>query len=222
MKIGRLFPDLLATLGRASSPEIGVARGIKRLVRLTGASTARLTFTGGQGPAIDLVAGARPGSALATWLGERDATPPRRMRVETLRERPPGWKGPGRPLLLRAPLGPPSHPLGTLMLLGRRFRGGALPSSFPLEFGLALEQVWRLHWRTLRLTVINEVAQLTAGAHALEQVYEAVARALGRLVRFDVLSVTLIDTERGEFQLVTVSPGLGIPETRTDRFPLEG
>ena len=40
MKIGRLFPDLLATLGRASSPEIGVARGIKRLVTLTGAPPA--------------------------------------------------------------------------------------------------------------------------------------------------------------------------------------
>ena len=49
MKIGRLFPDLLATLGRASSPEIGVARGIKRLVTLTGASAGRLTFWGGPG-----------------------------------------------------------------------------------------------------------------------------------------------------------------------------
>src|SRR3990172_8133870 len=110
MKIGRLFPDLLATLGRASSPEIGVARGIKRLVTLTGASAGRLTFSGGPGPSVDLLAGARPGSALATWLGELDATPPRRMRVETLREPPPGWKGPGRPRLLLAPLRPPPHP----------------------------------------------------------------------------------------------------------------
>ncbi len=222
MKIGRLFPDLLTTIGRASSPEIGVARGIKRLVRLTGASAGRLTFSGGPGPSLDLLAGARPGSALATWLGGLDATPPRRMRVETLREPPPGWKGPGRALLLRAPLGPPAHPLGTLLLLGRRFRGGALPSSFPLEFGVALEQVWRLNWRTLRLTVINEVTQLTAGAHVLEQVYEAVARALGRLVRFDLLSVTLLDTERGEFQVVTVTPRAGGSEITTERILPEG
>ncbi|MGH6954040.1 MAG: hypothetical protein ACREGL_07660, partial [Alphaproteobacteria bacterium] len=100
MKIGRIFPDLLAALGRASSPEIGVARGIRRLVRLTGASAGRLTFSGGPGPSLDLLVGARPDSALATWLGGRDATPPRRMRVERLREPPPGWKAPGRPLLL--------------------------------------------------------------------------------------------------------------------------
>jgi two-component system NtrC family sensor kinase len=219
MKIGRLFPDLLATLGRASSPEVGVARGIKRLVALTGASAGRLTFSGGPGPSIDLLAGARPGSALAVWLHERDATPPRRIRIETLREPPPGWKGPGRPLLLSAALGPPAHPLGALLLLGRQFRRGALPSSFPLEFGLALEQVWRLHWRTLRLTVLNEVTQLTAGAHALEQVYEAVALALARLVRFDLLSVTLLDTEREEFQVVSITRSAGAPEITTERIP---
>src|SRR3990172_2379748 len=122
MKIGRLFPDLLATLGRASSPEIGVARGIKRLVTLTGASAGRLPFPGGPGPSVGLLAGARPGSALAAWLGELDATPPRRMRVEALREPPPAWKGPGRPLLLRGPLGPPAHSLRTLLPLRRPLR----------------------------------------------------------------------------------------------------
>ena len=83
MKIGRLFPDLLASLGRASSPQVGVARGIKRLVKLTGASAGRLTYSGGPGPSLDLFAGPRPGSPLATWLSERDVTPPRDSQART-------------------------------------------------------------------------------------------------------------------------------------------
>src|SRR5574342_1329985 len=118
MKIGRLFPDLLAALGRASSPEIGVARGIRRLVRLTGASAGRLTFSGGTGPSLDLLAGARPDSALAAWLGGRDATPPRRMRIDTLREPPPGWKGAWRPRMRRGLLGGPARVVGGLGVVG--------------------------------------------------------------------------------------------------------
>ena len=42
MKIGRLFPDLLATLGRAASPEAGFTRTLRQLVTLSGATCGGL------------------------------------------------------------------------------------------------------------------------------------------------------------------------------------
>ena len=44
MKIGRLFPDLLTTLGRAASPEAGFAFTLRRLVALSGATAGGLVF----------------------------------------------------------------------------------------------------------------------------------------------------------------------------------
>jgi len=42
VKIGRLFPDLLATLGGVASSEAGFARTLKRLVVLSGARAGAL------------------------------------------------------------------------------------------------------------------------------------------------------------------------------------
>ena len=183
MKIGRLFPDLLASLGGAASSEVGFARTVKRLVTLSGARAGALRFQPREGAPIDVVAGARRGSSLDRWLRGRLDTAARGVRLEKLREAPPGVGG-RDPMLLVAALGDPGRHLGGLVLIGSKGPHGltreTLPPGFPREFGHALEHVWRLHQRTVRLEVINQVTSLTATTLALPRVYEKVAEAVGR------------------------------------------
>ncbi len=229
MKIGRLFPDLLATLGRAASPEAGFARTLRRLVEDSGAVAGGLLFTPAGGSRIQVTVGPRPGSALETWIGQRLAEPARGVSFRTLREPPPGWRRRGRPCLLRASLGEPAAPTGRFVLLGPGGRGGLhadrIPLGFPEEFGLAMAQVWQLHQRTRRLEVVNEVTSLASSALDLAGVYQAVARAVARLIRFSALGVGLLDRERQELRLVdiVVSPDdpLGT-EARDMRLPSAG
>ena len=75
-----------------------------------------------------------------------------------------------------------------------------------------MEQVWRLHQRTLRLEVINEVTALSARTVSPEHIYDTVAEAVGRLVRFDALSVTLFDRERDEIRVLDMAARAGLPE----------
>ena len=89
MKIGRLFPDLLATLGRAASPEAGFARTLRHLVKDSGATAGALLFAPGGAPAVRVTAGARRGSALETWLVERVGEPVHGLALRGLRGRPP-------------------------------------------------------------------------------------------------------------------------------------
>jgi len=223
MKIGRLFPDLLAALGRASSPEVGLARTLRQLVNLSGARSGGLAFRPGRGKSLVVTAGVRRGSALDEWLRARLAEPVRGVRLEAVGAPPPGWRGP-RPALLRAPLGDHASPLGQFLLLGPGGRRGlaaaAIPPSFPREFGRAMEQVWRLHQRTLRLEVINEVTTLTARTVSLEAIYQTVAEAVGRLVPFDALGVTLLDRERGEAHVLDVAARTALPEMYDLRIPI--
>ena len=83
-----------------------------------------------------------------------------------LREPPPGWRGAGagRPDARAARRA--RSPARGAVLIGRGQAAPAhsIPPSFPREFGLAIEQVWRLHQRTVRLEVLNEVTRLGAGA----------------------------------------------------------
>ena len=174
MKIGRLFPDLLATLGGAASSEAGFARTLKRLVTLSGARAGALRFRPHEGAPVDLVVGARPGSALDRWLRARLEPPRRGVRLEKPAARPPGLKDRDQ-VLLGAALGDPRHPTGALVLVGR---GGArgltretLPPSFAREFGHALEHVWRLRQRTIRLEVINQITALSGTTLSLERIY---------------------------------------------------
>ena len=112
------------------------------------------------------------------------------------------------------------------MLLGP---GGArglgretIPPSFPREFGHALEHVWRLRQRTIRLEVINEVMALTATTLPLDRVYGKTAEAVARLIRFDALGVTLLDRERGEFRVLDVVARTALPEVFDFRMPTAG
>ena len=129
MKIGRLFPDLLATLGRAASPEAGFARTLRRLVEDSGAVAGALLFAPGAGPPIHVTAGVRRGSALEAWLAARLGEPARRVTLRALREAPPGWRRRERACLLRAALGEPAKPVGRFVLLGPRGRGGSTPTA---------------------------------------------------------------------------------------------
>ena len=225
MKIGRLFPDLLATLSRAASSEAGFALTLKELVALAGARAGGLRFRPGDGAPTDVIVGARRGSTLEKWIQARLDRPPRGVRVEKLDEAPPGLR-PRDTALLSAALGDPARPVGGLVLLGP---GGArglgretIPPSFPREFGHAIEHVWRLRRRTARLEVINEVLALTATILPIERIYEKTAEALARLVRFDALGVTLLDRERGDFRVLDVAAHTALPEVFDFRMPTAG
>jgi len=225
MKIGRLFPDLLATLGRAASSEAGFTRTLKQLVALSGARAGGLRFRPGDGATMDVIVGARRGSALERWIQARLGRPARGVRVENLAESPPGLR-PRDTVLLSAALGDRARAVGGLVLLGP---GGArglgretIPPSFPREFGHALEQVWRLRQRTVRLEVINQVMALTATTLPLDRVYAKTAEAVARLVRFDALGVTLLDRDRGEFRVLDVAARTALPEVFDFRMPTAG
>jgi GAF domain-containing protein len=223
MKIRGVFPDLLATLGRASSPEAGFARALRRLVTLCGATAGGLCFLPGRGAPLLITAGTRRGSVLDGWLRARLGEAGRRMRLRPVDAPPPGWRG-RPPVLLRAALGEHAAPLGQFLLLGGRGPGGLradrIPSGFPREFGLAMEQIWRLHQRTLRLEVINEVTALMATTLPLERIYQKVADAVGRLIRFDALGLTLVDRERREVRVLDVAARTTLSEVYDLRTPL--
>ncbi|HET8577149.1 MAG TPA: GAF domain-containing protein [Methylomirabilota bacterium] len=223
MKIGRLFPDLLATLGRAASPEAGFARTLTKLIALSGARAGGLCFEAGRGAALRVTAGVRRGSPLDRWLRSRLDEPIRGVKIQQLGEPPPGWRRGRPPVLLRASLGDVESSVGRFLLLGpggpRGLGGETIPPGFPREFGLAMEQVWRLHQRTLRLEVINEITSLMASTLSLERIYGAVAEAVGRLIRFDALGVSLLDRDRGEVHVLDVAARTVLPEVYDVRIP---
>ena len=223
MKSGRLAPDVLATLGRASSPEAGFSRTLKQLVTLSGATAGGLCYLPGRGAPLLITAGTRRGSALDAWVRARLGEPARGLRVQPMADPPPGWRG-RPPALLRAALGEHGAPLGQLLLLGPRGRSGLradrIPPSFPREFGLAMEQIWRLDQRTLRLEVINEVTALMATTLPLERIYQRVADAVGRLIRFDALGLTLLDRERHEIRVFDVVARAPRSEVDDLRIPM--
>jgi two-component system NtrC family sensor kinase len=208
MKIGRLFPDLLATLGHAASSDAGFARTLKQLVTLSGARAGALRVRPPDAAAIEVVVGARRGSPLERWLRERLDQLPRGLGLEKLSEPPPGLRARDA-TALSAALGDSARPAGHLVLVGpggpRGLNRETMPRSFAREFGHALEHVWRLHRRTLRLEVINRVTALTVTPLPLDRIYEKMAEAVDRLIRFDGLTVALLDRERGEIRVLDIA-----------------
>ncbi|HEU4440185.1 MAG TPA: GAF domain-containing protein [Methylomirabilota bacterium] len=224
MKIGRLFPDLVATLGHAVSSEAGFTRTLKQLVTLSGARAGALRLRPLDAAAIDVVVGARRGSSLDRWLRDRLDHVPRGLRLEKLPAPPPGFRGHDG-TLLSAALGDAAHPAGGLVLVGpggpRGLTRDTIPRSFTREFGHALQHVWRLHRRTMRLEVVNEVTALTVSTLSLDRIYEKMAEAVGRLIRFDALAVALLDRERGEIRVLDVVVR-SAPEVFDFRIPVGG
>jgi two-component system, NtrC family, sensor kinase len=225
MTIEQPFRDLLGTLGRAASPTAGVARALNDLVALTGATSGGLAFEPDGSPPLVVTAGTRPGSTLDAWLRARLHEPARGVRLDPLVEAPPGRRRGRRPVILRAVLGEGTGSVGRFVLLGPGGRRGLsarrIPSDFPRELGFAMEQAWRLHRGALRLEGIHEVTA-AAATPSLERVYQAVADAVGRLIRFDELGVTLIDRERAELRVLDVAAPTALPYPHDVRIPIEG
>ena len=221
MKIGRVFPELLTPLSSAASIEEGLTRTIRRLVALNGAFAGALVFRPPRRPAIVVTAGARRLPAtLDAWLRETVAVAPRSRRAAVVT--PPG--APPRPplVLLRTPLGAPGAVVGEIALVGpRRALTRAVPHGFPRELGAAIDQVWRLHRRTLRLTVLNEITRLGASAASLDEVFQAFPGAVARLVGFDALSISLIDMERREYEVTDLVTGAALPPSSDRRGSLD-
>src|SRR4030095_3028869 len=117
MKIGRLFPDLLTTLGHAASSEAACTRPLKQLVTLSGARAGALRLQPPDAAAIEVMVGVRRGSPLERWLRERLDQHPRGLRLEKLSEPPPGLRV-RDVTALSAALGDPTRPAGRLGLVG--------------------------------------------------------------------------------------------------------
>ena len=202
MKIGRVFPDLLTPLGTATSLEEGLGRTLRRLLTSTRAHAGALAFSPPRGAPIVLAVGATPLPApLERWLLTRVG---KVAGTRLSAVAPPGWEERGRPVLLRASLGTAARPMGTLALLGSRraIARATLPSGFPRELGAAIEQVWRLHQQNLRITVLNDLMQLLVSGHSTEDVVRAFMEDLARLVQFDAVGVSLVNPERGDFEIL--------------------
>src|SRR5207244_1026767 len=135
---------------------------------------------------------------------------------------PPAWPR-GVAVALRTPLGAPGRRVGALLLLGRALTRSTLASGFPQELGEALDHVWRLHRRRLRTSALNELTRLLVSTHSLEDVFRAFAEGVARLVVFDSVAVSLLDSERGEFEVVDiVARSMPLRVRRDARMPLVG
>ena len=198
MKIGSVFPDLLTPLDAAASIDDTLVRTLRRVVKLTGATAGALVFRPPRQQPLGVGVGAP--RRLANWLARAGTAPPRSLRVRPAKGDGARWGT----VLLETPLGPPRSPLGALALTGPSswLRRTVFPAAFPRELGTAIERVWALHEDTVRMAVITEITRLGAGSESADDVFRAFAEGAARLVRFDSIGVSLLDPERGEFEVL--------------------
>src|SRR5437660_9715781 len=189
------FADLLTPLVGAPSIEEGLARTLRRVVTLTGAAAGAVVFSPPHAKPIAATAGPR-----------------------TLTRDPSGRR------VVQIPLGASTRPVGRLTLVGRgrALKRAALPPGFGRELGTAIEQVWQRQRRTLRTAVLTEITRLLGSSDSLDDVLSAFANGLARLVDFDAVAVSLLDAERGEFEVLDVTART-VPGriARDVRLPLE-
>jgi signal transduction histidine kinase len=220
VKISRVFVDLLAPLDADISIGEGLTLMLRRLVRTTGANAGLLAFDPPRGRRLVVTASARATNAkLEAALRERVSAESRRTRRS--RTVQPGRAG----ALLRTPLQGSAGQVGEIALIGstRAMTLRALPSSFPRELGAALEQVWWLHRRAIRIQVLNVVTELGISRHSLEEVLDVFVDGLARLVDFDAIGVGLLDTDRDPPVCVDLLAGGGQETSRrSTRLPLDG
>jgi GAF domain-containing protein len=215
VKPAPLFSDLLAVLGTAPSLERGLGLTLRRLVRHAGAAAGALAFRPARGEPLVVVTGGRSPAgddALRALVSAGRA-----RRTANLPAR-------GRVVVRRTVLGAPRRTLGALALVGpgRALGRTALPAALGRELGAALEQVWRLEQRTLRISVHNAITRLLVSGDAVDEVLSAFAEGLARLVSFDSVAVVLLDPERPEFEIVDVI-GRSVPRVapRDGRMALD-
>jgi GAF domain-containing protein len=198
-----VFSELLGVLGTAASLEQGLHVALRRLLRHTAAGAGALAFRPPRGEPLVVVEGDR---------GD-----------EVVRRLVAGAPGRARPGTVRLTLGTPRRPLGALALAGGRRGRIALPAALGRELGAALEQVWRLEQRSLRISVHNALTRLLVSSDAPDDVLAAFAEGLARLVPFDSVAVALLDPERGEVEIVDVlSRSVPRVPPRDGRMTLDG
>jgi len=221
MTIKPVFPELLAPLATAASTAEALRRVLDRVVRLAGASGGALHFRPPREEGIVVaVTAPRQPRALRSRLAAAVTSSARGVRLE--RAVLPG--GRRRRTVLRSALGAPRRSVGTLLLVGLPWErnGTRLPRGFARELGEALEHVWRLRYRALRTSVLNEITRFMVSSHSLDDVFRIFAEGVAKLVRFDSIGVSLLDAERQEIEVVDVEArafSLGV--ARDVRMPID-
>jgi two-component system, NtrC family, sensor kinase len=194
VKIGSVFPDLLTPLDPGASIDDTLARTLRRVVKLTGATAGALVFRPPRREPLGVIVGAP--RRLTDWLARaRVEAPPRSLRLH--RE---GSGGRGT-VLLEVPLGPPRTPVGALALTGppSRLRRTVLPRAFPRELGTAIERLWALYEagrrHTEELAALYSTSRLITARLELAPVLEAISRSVTELIGSTGCGIGLLDDE---------------------------
>ena len=202
----------------------GLAATLRRVVDLAGATAGALALRTPCEEPIIVTAGARRApAALREWLTTLAATPA--ARPQLTRIVPPGAPAGGAAALLRTPLGATGRRVGELVLLGRvgGLKTSTLPADLPRELGLALDHLCEREQQARRAAAVGAVTRVLTARHTLDEVFAAFVAGTASLVRFDLLTVALLDAERREFELVNVTPRTpATPRPRERWMPLEG
>jgi len=206
----------------APSAAEGLTTTLRRLVELTGAAAGALIFRPHrQEPIVVTVSARRAPATLRDWLTTVTTTPAARPGLT--RVAPPGANGPAS--LLRTPLGAASRRVGELVLLGRvgSLTAAALPADLPHELGAVLDHLSEREQRAGRAAAAAEIARVLTTRHTLDELFAAFAGGVAKLVAFDSLTMSLLDAERREFELIDVSArGFTSRGPRERWMPLEG
>src|SRR5438309_2084157 len=200
----------------------GLTTTLRRLVELTGATAGALEFRPRcQEPIVVTASARRVPAALRDWLTTVTGTPAARPGLT--RVAPPGANGPAS--LLRTPLGTANRPAGELLLLGRvgSLTAAALPADLPHELGAALDHLSEREQRTGRAAALAEISRVLATRHTIDELFAVFAGGIAKLVAFDSLTLSLLDADRREFELIDVTArGFTSRGPRERWMPLEG
>jgi signal transduction histidine kinase len=224
MKNGREVRELVTSIASSSTVAAGLTAALRRVLEMTGAAAGALAFRPrSQEPVIVTAGGRRAPPELRDWLATVAETPAPRPRLARIV--PPGAAPGGAAALLRVPLGATGRRVGELILLGRvgALTAAALPAPLALELAAALEQLGEREERTRREAARAELTRVLTTRHTIDELFGAFAAGASRLVKFDLLTVALLDTERREFELVSVTPqSPATPRPRERWMPVEG
>ncbi|PYN85266.1 MAG: hypothetical protein DMD87_23700 [Candidatus Rokuibacteriota bacterium] len=224
MKNGRELRDLVTPILSAPTVAEGLAAALRRCLEMTGATAGALAFRPRSQEPIIVTAGARRSPAgLRDWLMTVAETPTPRPRLARIV--PPGAASGDAAALLRTPLGAASRRVGELVLLGRvgALSADALPAELSLELAAALEQVGEREQRARREAALAAITRVLTARHTIDELCGTFAASASKLVRFDLLTVALLDAERREFERVSVTPhSPATPRPRERWMPVEG
>jgi two-component system, NtrC family, sensor kinase len=201
--MARVVPDLLTPLATAESLEAGLTQTLKRLVAIAGAGAGVLVV--------------RPHASTPVVVATGPTSQTASLRAALLDGAAMPRGG------LRMSLGAAGRVAGEVALAsGRRLRRSRLPAALARDLGAALEPAWEFHRRALRLRVLDDVTRRFVSSDSLDGVLRVFAQGLAQLVSFDALTVSLVDAERHEFELIDAgAPGGSGVLPRDGRLPIE-